>query len=134
MKFDVTVGEVAIRNVVMREHGQGILSVVIATPLEKHPIAHLGQTVGSRLAPVSTIVDVFRGAGAGRSDFNPSRVVITPESNYETGALRGGLFEIEWSNYGVTLVSFPFELFRGGGVVASWERYERGKVEYLGSL
>ena len=133
MKIDVTVGEVAIRNVVIRDHGEGILSVSIATPLEKHPVVNMGFTVGSGSVPASTVIDLFRGSGNGRAEFNPSRVVLTPEWS-EVTALEGGLFEIDWEKWAVTLICFRPVVFGGGVVVANWERYERGKVEYLGSL
>lgn len=132
MKINVTAGEVAIRTVVVRRHAEGrVYTVTIKTPLDKHAIASLGSAIESPDGRMGQLVELFRPRILdGRGVPGSSRVLLTPESDREKSALDGGLFEIDWQRWAVTLIAFPPDLIDEGSVVESWEQFAGG-ADYL---
>ena len=130
MKIQVTRGEVPIRNVIVRSHQGGrLFTVTIATPLDRHPIVNLG----SEFTPVDgrgQRVELYR-ARRTAGEFAPSTVLLTPGTANEKLAFEGGLFEIDWQRWAVTLVGVDADVLTTGHVVESWEEFERGKADYI---
>ena len=142
MKIEVTTGEVPIRDVTIRRHAEGLIyTVTIGTPVDKHPIASLGMAVaggGDRVGGVVFsdegivhLVDIYRASGRGRSLSAPSRVSLLPEGHSEQSAFRGGLCEIDWGRWQVTLITVSPQLMEPGYLTDVWERFEAGR-DYLG--
>jgi hypothetical protein len=134
MKIQVTRGEVAIRTVIVRRHLADarigcLYTVEISTPLDKHPIATIGYSL-TPLDGLSQRIELFR-ARRPLGDFNPSVIVLTPDSQPERLALDGGLSEIEWNRWGVMMLAISPTLMAAGLVVESWEQFERGGADYI---
>jgi hypothetical protein len=129
MKIQVTRGEVAIRTVVVRRHMSSLYTVEISTPLDKHPIVTLGSSI-TTADGLSQRVELYR-ARRSLGDFNPSLIVLTPQTEPERMALDAGLSEIEWSRWGVMMLAISPALMAAGQVVESWEQFERGGADYI---
>jgi hypothetical protein len=132
MKIRVTRGEVPIRSVVVRSHLEGRLySVTIATPLDRHPLVTLGQVI-TTAAGLAQRVELYR-ARRQAADFSPSVVELSPDRAVEEFAFDGGLSEIEWNRWEVTLIAIAPDVLGFGGVVESWEEFERGfgRTDYI---
>lgn len=135
MKIDVTVGEVPIREVVARRHLENVLSIWIATPLDRHPLVAFGSLLHSRHSRSypTYLVDLYHARREGEQNYSPSRVCLTAETPSEADALDAGLFEVDWQRYMVTLVALPAAVLDAGQVVQSWTYFQPGSAEYLES-
>lgn len=130
MKIRVTRGEVPIRNVVVKSHlERRIYSVTIATPLDRNPIVTLGSMAasGEKLGRVVELFRPRRSAG----QFDPSTVLLVPESPREEFAMQGGLHEIDWSRWSVTLLAIAPDVLSVGNTVESWEEFAGGGADYI---
>jgi hypothetical protein len=130
MTINVFNGDIHISSVQVRRHSQGIFTIQISTPLEKHCNiqygSHLIQSENLIVpAPypsrqVAQFVDLYP-ARPGIYGLNATRVSFSAETNEEEEALNEGLFELDaWSRWSVLLVAVPNGFFDEYEDSGSW--------------
>jgi hypothetical protein len=128
VQLEVTIGEVPIRWVTARRGRAGIFVLEISTPRDKHPVCNFAEGA-------SSVTIELHAAVKGRADFNPSRVVVTPENQDEADAIAGGVCEFDYGNWIVILLMLPAAFLESADHIASWDQRSRAQsADYLSGV
>jgi hypothetical protein len=121
MKFDVTLGGVAVAWVGSYRHRNGLYSVVMQTPTVKHPAVVLGSTASSERRGLAFLVDLYPVNGEILIGTRPTRVTILPGNEPERRALCGQLVDISPGSWSVRLLAIPGGVLLDDEPVGSWD-------------
>jgi hypothetical protein len=121
MKFDVSLGGVAVAWLGAYRHRNGLYSVVIQTPTVKHPAVVLGSTASSERRGLAFLVDLYPVNGEVLIGTRPTRVTILPDNEPERRALCGILVELPRGRWTVRLLAIPGGVLLDDEPVGTWD-------------
>ena len=121
MKFDVSLGGVAVARAGSFRHRNGLYSVVIQTPTVKHPAVVLGSAASSERRGLAFLVDLYPVNGEVLIGTRPTRVTLLPDNEPERRALCGQLVDISAGSWAVRLLAIPGGVLLDDEPVGTWD-------------
>jgi hypothetical protein len=121
MRFEVSVGGVAVTWVAAHKHRNGLYTVLISCPTVKHPAVVLGSSASSETPGLVALVDLYNVNGELLLGTRPTRVSIRPEFEAERRALCGQLVDISAAAWAVRLLGIPGGALSDNERVGGWD-------------